>query len=302
MANFTGQGNYTSKLNQTLMISEPPAGIPKFFSALHIFLSIAAAVGNALILVALKNVFSIHPPTKLFFRCLAVTDLCVGLIVQPLFATYFILLTINMNENVLYHVFQINGALTITLCGLSVASSTAISVDRLLALSLGLRYRHVVTLRRARFVFTCVWLITPPFGWLWVKRIDIALKVATVGLTLCLVTSIFCYARIHLKLRHQQAQVQSNGQGHAEGIPRNIARYKKTVSSIMWVQLALVACYLPWIIVAVLDANGIKHDVAWFAVATLLFLNSSLNPILYCWKIREVKQAVKDTIRQFSCF
>ena len=214
MANFIGQEIYTSKLNQTL--SAPPAGIAEFFSALNIFLSITAAVGNALILIALKNVFSIHPPTKLFFRCLAVTDLCVGLIVQPLFATYFILLTINMNENVLYHVFQINGALTVTLCGLSVASSTAISVDRLLALSLGLRYRRVVTLRRARFVLTCVWLITPPFGWLWVKRIDIALKAATVGLTLCLVTSIFCYAGIHLKLRPQQAKVQSNvphGQG-----------------------------------------------------------------------------------------
>ena len=142
MANFIGQENYTSKLNQTLSV--PPAGIAEFFSALNIFLSITAAVGNALILIALKNVFSIHPLTKLFFRCLAVTDLCVGLIVQPLFATYFILLTINMNENVLYHVFQINGALTVTLCGLSVTSSTAISVDRLLALSLGLRCRHVV--------------------------------------------------------------------------------------------------------------------------------------------------------------
>ena len=156
-------------------------------------------------------------------------------------------------------------------------------------------------MQTCRFVLTCVWLITPPFGWLWVKRIDIALKAATVGLTLCLVTSIFCYARIHLKLRHQQAQVQNNGQEHAEGIPRNIARYKKTVCSIMWVQLALVACYLPWVIVAVLDANGIQHGVASFAVIILVDLNSSLNPFLYCWKIREVKQAVKGTIRQFSC-
>ena len=303
MAHITGQGNYTSKLNPAL--GAPPAGIAEFFSALNIFLSIAATVGNALILIALKNVSSIHPPTKLFFQCLAVTDLCVGLIVHPLSATIMILLTINMNVNVLNYLFKIWGALTVTLCGLSVASSTAISVDRLLALSLGLRYRHVVTLRRSCFVIICVWLVAPPFGWLWVKRIDIAFKAATVGATLCLVTSIFCYARIHLKLRPQQAQVQSNvphGQGHAEGIPRNIARYKRTVSSIMWVQLALVACYLPWVIAAVLEANGVQHDVASYAVITLVYLNSSLNPILYCWKIREVKQAVKEIIRQFSSF
>ena len=128
-----------------------------------------------------------------------------------------IFLTINMNVDLLNYVFKIWGVLTVTLCGLSVASSTAISVDRLLALSLGLRYRHVVTLRRSCFVIICVWLVAPPFGWLWVKRIDIAFKAAIVGATLCLVTSIFCYARIHLKLRLQQAQVQ----GHAEGIPRN---------------------------------------------------------------------------------
>ena len=238
MANFIGQGNYTSKLNQILIISAPPEGIAEFFSALNIFLSITAAVSNALILTALKNVSSIHPPTKLFYRCLAVTDLFVGLIVQPLYAAYIILSTIKMTMNVLYHVSISLGALGMTLCGVSVAS---------------------------------------------------------VGAILCVVTSIFCYSRIHLKLRHQQAQVQSNvphGQQNAEGIPLNIAGYKKSVSSIMWVQLALVACYLPAVISVVVDANGIQHDVAWFAALTLVYLNSFLNPILCCWKVREVKQAV----------
>ena len=33
----------------------------------------------------------------------------------------------------------------------------------------------------------------------------------------------------------------------------------------------------------------------------LLYLSSSLNPILYYWKLNEVRQAVKDTIRQVLC-
>ena len=131
---------------------------------------------------------------------------------------------------------------------------------------------------------------------------DVANKEASVILILCLVTSIFCYTRIHLKLRYQQAQIQNNfphGQQNGEGIPLNIARYKKTVSSIMWVQLALVACYVPWGIVTVLYANATE---AWLVAATLIFFNASLNPILYCWKIREVKQAVKGTIRRLCSF
>ncbi|XP_078384933.1 adenosine receptor A3-like [Oculina patagonica] len=303
MANFTGEGNYTSELNQAF--SAPPAGIVEFLSALNIFLSITAAVGNALILVALKNVSSIHPPTKLFFQCLAVTDLCVGLIVQPLYSTYSMSRIIKVNVNVVFYIYKVNVASSYILCGVSVFTSTAISVDRLLALLLGLRYRHVVTMRRVRVVITCFWLIAISSGFLRLWNEDIALKEASVLLILCLVTSIFCYTRIHLKLRHQQAQVQNNvphGKQNGEGIPLNVARYKKTVSSIMWVQLALVASYVPWCIAAVLETNGIKHIVAWSATHTLVLLNSSLNPIVYCWKISGVKQAVKDTIRQLYCF
>ena len=82
----------------------------------------------------------------------------------------------------------------------------------------------------------------------------------------------------------------------------NIARYKKVVSSALWVQMTLVACYLPYgILLAWLyqkEPISLTH-FAWFTVTlTLVYLNSSLNPALYCWKIKEVRQAVKDTIRQ----
>ena len=190
------------------------------------------------------------------------------------------------------------------LCGVSLWTSTAISVDRLLALLLGLRYRHVVTLRRVRAVIICFWVITAFHGSIGTWRRHITFILATIFLTFSLVTSIFCYTRIHLKLRQQQAQVQNHfpqGQANGGGIPLNIARYKKTVSGILWVQLALFACYVPWGIVAVLSVIGIEYDMAWMATVTLVYLNSSLNPILYCWKIREVKQAVKDTIRQLNC-
>ena len=64
----------------------------------------------------------------------------------------------------------------------------------------------------------------------------------------------------------------------------------------MWVQLALVACYVPFGIVTVQFPYRFEDEVAWLPTATLVFLNSSLNPILYCWKMREVKQAVKQLI------
>ena len=308
MANITEDGHFTRQLNRVLMINSSQAGIYAFFSALNIFLSITATLGNALILIALHKVTSIYPPTKLFFRCLAITDLYVGVIVQPLYAICVMAPlspVTKMSPSDYTYVCLAFIPLGMVSTPVSVMTSTAIAVDRILALLLGLRYRHVVTLKRVRVVIVFLFLIAASVGLIWWWRSDITILLGVIFLTLSLVISTFCYTRIHLKLRHQQTQVQNHvpqGQPNGGGIPLHIARYKKSVSSILWVQLTLAACNVPWVIPAVLYVNGIENDVAWIAVLTLTLLNSSLNPILYCWKITQVKQAVKDTLRQFKCF
>ena len=284
MPNITGDGNLTVSHKE---FSASPV-LPSF-SALNIFLSITATLGNALILIALQKVSSICPPRKLFFRCLAVTDLGVGLIVQPFYATFLLSRLTKVSKNVV-------NALSWIFCAVSLLTLAAISVDRLLALLLGLRYTQVVTLRRVRVVIICFWLIGTSLGSIRWWRKDITFLLASTIMILSLLTSIFCYTRIHLKLRHHVLQEQANG----GGIPLHIARFKKTVSSVLWVQMSLVVCYVPFCILVVLNLSGITSDVSLVVTNTLVFLNSSLNPILYCWKIREVKQAVKDTIKQLN--
>ena len=123
-------------------------------AAVNILFSITSSLGNILILITLRKVTSLHPPTKLLFQCLAITDLGVGLTSQPLFAT--VLLTDYRNVNWSVSVIFFN-YLSIIFCGVSLLISTALSVDRLLALLLGLRYRHVVTLKRVRLAVACCW-------------------------------------------------------------------------------------------------------------------------------------------------
>ncbi len=309
MANKTvDDENFTSELNQTREMLWPRGkSVVALLLALNIFLSITASLGNSLILVALHKESSLHPPTKLLFRCLAVTDLCVGLITQPLFTVYYMsFVTSGMNWNVIYYIDRACGSSSFILCGVSVFTSSAISVDRLLALLLGLRYRHVVTLRRVRAVIILFWLIGVSCGHMdfWNRRI--ALTVAFVVLTLSLAISVFSYTKIYLKLRHHQLQVLiPQEQPNGGRIPLNITRYKKSVSSVLWVQLALFTCYVPFIVVVMLAAHGRMSGntfkIAFLLTATLTFLNSSLNPILYCWRIGAVRQAAKNTIRQLNC-
>ena len=59
-------------------------GKPVFLSVINIVLSITAFWEKSLILVALYKDTSIHPPSKLLYRNLAITDLCVGIMGEPL--------------------------------------------------------------------------------------------------------------------------------------------------------------------------------------------------------------------------
>ena len=111
--------------------------------------------------------------------------------------------------------------------------------------------------------------------------------------------------KIYCILRHHQAQVQHHvhqGEQNEGETPLNIARYRKTVSSTLWVQITLVACYLPLGVVMAIVAIYEPLFSALHATMTLIMFNSTLNPFLYCWKIQEMKQAVMDTIRQLNCF
>ena len=79
-------------------------------SVLNSFLSITAFFGNALVLVALRKESSLHPPSKILLRNLATTDLCVGVISQPLYAA-FLLTAVNEHWNVCRYVHSLFQAL-----------------------------------------------------------------------------------------------------------------------------------------------------------------------------------------------
>ena len=304
MVNSTEGGNVT--VMKTLLSANIRVDKNIAIEAVNIVFSITASLGNILILIALRKVTSIHPPTKLLFQCLAITDLGVGLTSQPLMATLMFLVdNIDIKIwNVLF--FHLLWSLSIAFCGVSVFASTALSVDRLLALFLGLRYRHVVTLKRARAVLACSCLAALLTALVSNFRGENAMSMIIIFLTLCLGISLSSYTKIVLRLRQHQSSVRGNvhqGQANTGGIPLNLKRYQKTVVSIGLVQLALVICYSPSIIFLILThlrrTPPAIDLILLDCTPTLVFLNSSLNPFLYCWRIKEIRQAVKATIRRF---
>ena len=268
----------------------------------------------------------------------------------------------NTNLDILQYLGEVIHISSSVLCGVSVLISTAISVHRLLVLLLRLKYRQVVTLRRAQVVILLCWVTAVSCGLVrvWSQTIS-QIVVLVIGLV-SLVTSVLCDVKIYLRLQGNQATIedssgglQSNedeevsggratedgvgemtgtgkdteeeagagtgratdekslGAGTAKVSPKrriqeivrlNIVQYKKVVSSIFWLQLTLVACYAPFLTVSLLRHTVLSGKTIyglWLFTATLVYSNSSLNPFLYCWKIREVRIAVKNTAKTFCC-
>ena len=276
------------------------------FSAINIFLSITAFLGNFLILVALNKESSLHPPSKLLYRSLATTDLLVGLVTQPLAATHWMSL---VHEHWSFCQYA-RGAAFISgfvLCSVSLLTLTAISVDRLLALLLEIRYRQIVTLKRTCIITASFWILSVAAASFSILHTRIAVWCKIIVIASCSVISIASYTKIFRTLRRHQAEVQDHVQQQpSQATALNMARYRKAVNSALWVQLALAVCYVPKFTMLVVSAYRKTypfHVIVIEAITTILtYFNSTLNPFLYCWKIKEVRQAVKQTIRQALYF
>ena len=274
-----------------------------FLSVLNTFLSITAFLENTLILVALHKDTSLHPPSKLLFRNLAITDLFVGITAEPLVVVYW-MSEVRERWDVCFYALVSGLSASYILCSVSFLTMTAISVDRLLALSMGLRYRQVVTFKRTCITITGFWICSiVGSSSQFLNPVIIAWYQYT-GTALCLFITFFAYTKIFFILRQNRIHGPTFQRQPNQAIPLNIARYRKAVYSALWVQVALVVCYLPMaMVLALTPQRGIptsKYLAGQFTI-TLVFLHSSLNPLLYCWKIREVRQAVKETLRGLRC-
>ena len=197
--NFTGDGQQKT-VEQLMCSAGLNAGLHghlTFLTVLNSFLSVTAFLENALILIALHNESSLHPPSKLLLRSLATTDLCVGLIVEPLGVIRW--MSVGTGYWNICPYLQIADFVTgYIFCGVSVLTLTTISVDRLLALLLGLRYKQVVNLKRTYAIVIGIWFVSAVTSAIYFWNRLVTFWYGNMGIALCLIISIFSYTKIFL--------------------------------------------------------------------------------------------------------
>ena len=256
---------------------------------LNVPLMLACVTGNSLTLSAILRTPSLRSPSNIFMCSLAISDLLVGIIVQPVYIAYELKqeppLTFAINV-----LFSFTGV--VSLC-----TMTAISVDRFMALQFHLRYQCLMTEKRAMYTSLSLWLfgIMSSFVTLWNKTIMFAFL--AVGIAICIFISTFSYTRIYLIVRQHQFQIRAQQQ--ALQLPMNLLRTKRSAISTFIYYICMILCYTPMFsfmsVVAI--RPSLSGLMVWKVGNTFVFMNSSINPILFCWRVRELRRAVLKLVR-----
>lgn len=266
--------------------------------AINVPSMLVAIVGNSLVLAAILSAPSLRSPAILLLCNLALSDLLVGLVIQPLFIAH----SFNLTKRLLTSIWLI---MSYSACGISLCTMTAIAVDRFLALHYHLRYSTMVTSFRIKTILTALWLKSFIFSGIYFWSVRIFFLYITIFVCLCLIISVFCYVRIFKIVRHQQKKIQCQHQ--SVNLPQgstisNLLQLEKSAINSFLFFIVMVLFYTPVsTYLSLIYATKDGSHRAWNVAITLVFINSSVNPFLYCWRMGDLRAAVMKTARKLFC-
>ena len=268
------------------------------------FLSYATVMLNIVLIVALRRTSSLPKTLKALILSVAVSDIGVGVLVQPLYTARLLMDMKNTNNQETYKgIVKVIGR---TLGYVSFFGVTTISVDRFLAIHLHLKhqelltYQEFVTYKRVVAAVILSWLLSAflVLTGVFSGRYVCNLAAVTVALV-CLLTMGLIYFKIYIVVRRHTVQVHAQpAQAVApnEENRSNFERLRKTAVGTFYVYLLFLACHLPIDIVILTGRQKNKRHLMIYAL-TLLYLSSSLVPLVYCWKFRNIRCAIKNILR-----
>ena len=271
---------------------------------LNVLLCCTATMLNSVTILAIRKTSSLSKTLKTLLLSLAVSDLGVGLLAQPL---YIANLAMTLKQNTESSAHAMYKALIFSGCLFSFASFfgvTALSVDRFLAIHLHLRYQELVTHKRVVGVVTAIWLFSVFLSLVrqWTPMSIVYVIFAIIAVA-CLITVSLLSYKIHMVIRqHQQhIQVLQVQQLAQNGEMANVGRLRKSAVTAIYVYLMFVLCYLPnicilWTIAVTGTSDPLLIIIERYTI-TLVFLNSSLNPLIYCWKMRDIRHNIMNILR-----
>ena len=293
---------------QGIAINNIAAFYPVAISASVIIavLSPVAVAGNALVLAAIWKNRSLRTPSYILLSCLAFTGLCTGLITQPLYVVGELICLEKPQLSFLRHAIAIDVGFGVYFTTLTLILITLMSIERWLHMT----RRSLLNVRRCCIIVTIVSLLSIPFvvfrSLYFFKGNDEIFSdiIAFTLLLVCLITTSISYLKVYRIIRHHQQQIQANGTSQNFGQPAiNLAKYKNSVCLVLYILVVFYISYVPSVMIIGFSLFY-QHSVlelAYKIFVILVFLSSSLNPLICLWRMNDVRNGVKQLLKKLLC-
>ena len=270
--------------------------------SLNCLFSLVTCLGNFLIVFTIGKTQEFHSPTFILLGCLAVSDLLIGLVCQPLYVAHKIA-ELEENFAVFCELKMVQFLSGWTTAGVSFLILAAVSIDRLLALTLHLRCNTIVTVPRVFQTMFVLWMSVTVTVLLrfWMTNKWFFIPIG-LGFLFFFVIMASSWKIFRIVRRHQhQIKDQDMAVSHLQNKTMNILKCRKSAATVLCIYGLFLIFYLPYMVLLVKETFiGFSRTVriAYDYAATAIFINSFLNPVLYCWRISEIRRAVKNIMRR----
>ena len=267
---------------------------------LNVFSAFTAIVFNSITMQAIKKTSSLPNPLKILLLSLALSDLAVGLVAQPL----WIVNILRKKDTEVLWIIQS------ALANASFLGIMALSVDRFLAVHLHLRYQELVTYKCVLRLAILTWVFSallPFICYLVTENLNPFMNITIIVWSLCLIflTVISCRLYFAVRVHTKQIQASQLNQIALSDELANASRLRKSSVSSFYVNFVFLVCYLPFFCSLItrifFKKAAFTNSQIWqelFLLSrTLIFINSCLNPVIYCWRMRDIRHAIKDILR-----
>lgn len=260
-----------------------------------------SVVGNILVFLAIMRTSYLHTPDNILVGALAVNDCLVGAVVQPMSMALMIKTSDFLGSCPFVTAYTLVGFV----CSNSVSLMAAISWERCMALFRPLRYSSLVTNNRAFIVALLIW-----FAWIVAACCSCfggvifttgQILAGIVWFASCIIIGA-SYIKICLLVRHHRRQIHAQHEATSNTNTSTAAQTKLAVTMGYVIGISLL-CYLPTSFVCQLFYTTKQPDKALFDAFYLLIavqlMSSCLNPVIYCWRRRDIRKAVGNQLRTF---
>lgn len=285
--------------------------------------SCVAILTNTLIMATILLRPRLRSPTFFLLFGLAVSDFGVGLLAQPLYVGYKIAgIVENSNLNCAAGVAFVLASNQLS--GVSFLTMTLLSVDRYLGLHLHLRYNELVTVNRVKIAVVSTWILSASGNVSWLLSLKAYYIISATGFVLFLIATLFAYTNILFTVRRHRRKIQqqavavlnlTSASSQDDTPPRQDTKtqdqmphkekqsdemmYKKSAKNMFLIYIVFLICVLPFtcvLLVSTFMARSTTVETALNFTMSLVFINSSMNPFLYCIFMRDLRREVRNML------